>query len=480
MRFITLDKVEPGMVLARAVFDRTGRKLIGTGCTVTQEHLDKLAERGFAGMYIDDEFSQDIQIRETISAQLRNQGVECLRKHDIDGCLDVAKQIVAQIIYERKISLDLLDLRTFDDYTYRHSVNVSVLATIIGMGIHLREAELVELCTAAILHDIGKELIAEEILNKPARLTTEEYQVMKEHARYSYEMVKDRMDISAKTKMGVLCHHENEDGSGYPNGLEGEEIHLFARIIHVADVYDALTSVRPYKRPYSSAEAIEYLMGGSGILFSKHIVEAFIRFVPVYPRGMNVVLSDGREGIIIENSASNVLRPKVKLLTGEILDLAEDKECRNITASQTSTVSPEFYDELQRYMERSTNEKWKKILIIGAMDTNLETVCDILAPLYEFKWDISGEHAFLQMKEGEIPDLIIMDVDMPGLNGLELVERIQWEIKKDIPFVFLTSIARQEVIVKFRKLHAREYLLKPYKPVYMRERIQAILEGANH
>lgn len=385
-----------------------------------------------------------------------------------------------QIVHGGKVSLDLVDLRSFDDYTYRHSVNVAVLSTIIGMGVHLKESELTELCAAALMHDLGKICIDEEILNKPARLTKDEYQIMKMHARYSYELIKERLDISAKTKSGVLFHHENEDGSGYPEGLEGEDIHLFARIIHVADVYDALTSKRPYKEPYSSADAIEYLMGGSSILFDRNIVDIFLHYVPAYPKGMNIMLSDGREGIIIENNRENILRPKIRLMTGEEIDLAEDLEYRNITACQTSTVEPEFYDELERYMERSTHMHCKKILIIGAMDTKLESVCDALAPIYEFNWDISGEHAFEKMKEGEIPELIIIDIDMPGLHVMEFIERIQIEIKKDIPLMFLTSNARQDIILKFREMNAREYVLKPYKPVYMRERIRTILEGVTH
>lgn len=476
MRFITLDKVEEDMILGRPVFDRSGRLLIGRDCSVTKEHIEKLIERGFAGIYIEDELSKDILLDESITVELRNEGVDCLKKLDIDGCIEVAGRIVEEIVYEGKVSLDLLDLRSFDDYTYRHSVNVAVLSTIVGMAMHIKSSELVELCTAALLHDVGKLQVADEILNKPAKLTPEEYETMKMHAQFSYDMVKDRMDLSAKTKMGVLCHHENEDGSGYPNGLEGEEIHLFAKIIHIADVYDALIAARPYKRPYSSADAMEYLMGGSSIMFNKRIVEIFVRHVPVYPRGMSVELSDGREGIVLENSIENVLRPKIRLLTGEVLDLAVDEECRSLTIGQTMAVSPDFYDELQRYMERS-RERWKKILIIGAMDTNLEAVCDMLAPQYEFRWDISGEHAFEQMKAGDIPEMIIMDIDMPGLNGLELVESIQREVRNDIPLIFLTSVARQEVIIRFKKLLAREYIIKPYKPVYMKTRIQAILEG---
>lgn len=480
MRFIPLNRIKPGMVLARAVFDDSGRILISKGCSVTLEQLNKLVQRGYAGMYVEDAISDDIQIKETITVELRNKGVDCLREGNIDGCLNVAREIVTQIISSGSISLDMVDLRTFDDYTYRHSVNVGVLATIIGMGLNIKQDDLDDLCLGALLHDIGKSCIPDEILNKPARLTPEEFEIMKKHSQYSFDMLKDRIDISAKTKTAVLYHHENQDSTGYPMGLSGKDIPLFARIIHVADVYDALTSSRPYKKPYSSSEAIEYLMGGCGILFNKQIVEAFIKYIPVFPKGMNVILSDGREAIILENNSTQLLRPKVRLLTGETLDLALDPELRNITVMQLGAEEPDFTEELSRHLERAGVQRRKKILMIGAIDTNMELVSRMLASHYEFIWDMSGEHAFEQMKEGIVPELIIMDIDMPGLNGLQLIERIQREINNDIALIFLTSVANQEIIRKFRHLHAREYLVKPCVPIYLQERIQVILEGANH
>ncbi|MEG1741871.1 MAG: HD-GYP domain-containing protein [Acetivibrio sp.] len=330
MRYVSMEKVEPGMVLGKSVYDEADRVLLGAANILTRDFIDKLEIRGFQGLYIDDEISKGINIEETISVELRNRGAKSVKECNIDVSLDVAKSIVDQMISSKSISLDLIDLRTFDDYTYRHSVNVAVLCTVIGIGMNLNQKELVELCAAAIFHDLGKLQVPDEILNKPARLTTEEYEIIKEHPRLSYDIIKGRWDISARTKVGVLHHHENEDGSGYPDGLVSNQIYLYAKIIHVADVYDALTSKRPYKKPYALSDAAEYLMTGYGVLFDEKVVEAFLKYVPIYPKGMEVVLSDGREGIIAENT-TNTLRPKVRLLDGTEIDLNDGVSYRNIT-----------------------------------------------------------------------------------------------------------------------------------------------------
>ncbi|MFA9462958.1 MAG: HD-GYP domain-containing protein [Velocimicrobium sp.] len=330
MRYITIERVEPGMILARSVFDEGNCVLLGAANVLTKDYIKKLTIRGFQGLYIDDEISKGINVEETISVELRNRGVKSLRECNIDESLEVARCIVDQIIDSKSISLDLVDLRTFDDYTYRHSVNVAVLCTVIGLGMSLKEKDLVDLCAAAIFHDLGKLQIPSEILNKPAKLTAEEYEVMKDHPILSYNLLKGRWDVSARTKVGVLYHHENEDGSGYPSGLHSHQILLFAKIIHVADVYDALTAKRPYKKPYALSEAAEYLMAGYGVKFNKEVVDAFLKHVPIYPKGMGVVLSDGRRGIVVENT-KHTLRPIVRLMDGTELNLNDGMRYSNIT-----------------------------------------------------------------------------------------------------------------------------------------------------
>lgn len=321
MRYVSLKDAKPGMQLAYSLYDTYGRTLVGGNIRLTVGYIEKLKEYGFDGVYITDDISEGIEVESVISPETRNSGMECVRRCDIDGCHDIAKKMVAELLARGSVSLDLMDLRSYDDYTYAHSVNVAAICGVIGMGLYLSEKDLTNLVLAALLHDLGKMFVPSEILNKPGRLTAEEYQIMKTHATKSYELISERWDIVAKVKTAVLYHHENVDGSGYPKGLEWEAHTQFTRILHVADVYDALTAKRPYKNPYSPCEASEYLMGGCGTLFDKKMVEKLLTYVPLYPKGMEIKLTDGRSGIVYENAGEHNLRPMIRLFSGDLLDL---------------------------------------------------------------------------------------------------------------------------------------------------------------
>lgn len=474
MRYIPIDKAEPGMVLARSVFDDDDRVLLGAQSVLTEEFIHKLDFRGFQGVYIEDELSRGIEIREIIPAKLRNHGVKCLKECNIDGALEAAKDIVQQIAESKTISLDLLDLRTFDDYTYRHSVNVAVLSTVIGMGFHFKKTDLVDLCVSAIFHDLGKLQISPVLLNKPAKLTKEEYQIMKEHSKLSYELIKDRLDVSAKSKVGVLFHHENEDGSGYPKGLERKDIHLFAKIIHVADVYDALTSKRPYKNPYSVSEAVEYLMGGCDILFDREVVEVFLKCVPVFPKGMGIQLSDGRTGIVLENTV-NSARPKVRLLDGQELDLSEPRH-QNLTISALEEeIELDYSDELERrHLGAGTGRK--RILIASAREGELIIFRSILKDIYHLDEVRLGESLLDYLYQNDLPNVLLIDLELPDMDGIQTAKIIRSHISQEVPIIFITSQAEQNMLLAFRGLKAKNYILRPLKPTYVKECIEGAVE----
>lgn len=331
MRYIETGKVEPGMILGKGIYDFSDRILLADGKMLTEELINRLAELGYAGIYIEDELSKDIRIQGAISTELRNAAVRSLQELNLEKALEFAEKIVDQILEAKTVSLDLMDMRSFDDYTYRHSVNVAVLSTVIAMGMEYGREDLIDLCVSAVFHDLGKMLIDKDILNKPGKLNPQEFEIMKQHPQLSYDMLAEKWNIPARVRMGALCHHENEDGSGYPKGLTGEKIHPFAKIIHVTDVYDALSSKRPYKEACSFSEALEYLMGGCGTMFDKKVVEAFLNYVPVYPKGSMVELSDGREALVVENYPRNLLRPQLRLTDGTTLDLLKGRENWNLT-----------------------------------------------------------------------------------------------------------------------------------------------------
>lgn len=361
MRFIPIDRVENGMLLAKSIYDFETRTLLRAGKLLSQEMIKRIKERGYPGIYIEDELTKDIDIQEAITTELRNHAVETLVELNLEEAVNVAKKIVEQLMEAKTVSLDLVDLRTFDDYTYRHSVNVAVLSTVIGMGMGYGNDDLIDLCSAAIFHDLGKLSIDKEILNKSGKLTPEENELLRRHAQNSYEILREKWNIPARVKAAVLSHHENEDGSGYPNGLKADRIYPFAKIIHVADVYDALSNDRAYKKAYSCSESLEYLMGGCGTLFNQEVVKVFMEKVPVYPKGISVVLSDGREAIVSANHLGNPLRPTVRFFDGTEIDLSASETGMNITIINQADTQVVNEDEMMEFEKERKNRSHKNI-----------------------------------------------------------------------------------------------------------------------
>ena len=247
----------------------------------------------------------------------------------------------------------------------------------------------------------------------------EEYEIMKTHAMLSYEIIKERWDISSQVKTAVLYHHENVDGSGYPEGIDGDSMTIFTKILHVADVYDALVSRRPYKSPYPPYEACEYLMGAGGIMFDPKVVETLLRYVPLYPKGTQVELSDGRQAIIVENAGNRNLRPLIRVLDGTMIDLL-NPSYYNLTILRSANeeiVDPCAEEEERRKM--LTPSKKYRIMLIDDVLVNLQTIRGFLQNAYELSLLTSVRQALLYLKRQTEPDLIILDMDMPEMSGID-------------------------------------------------------------
>lgn len=331
MRYINMDHAEPGMIVGKSIYNEEGHVLVNYRVTLTEKLIQRMTKKGLKGLYIEDSLSSDIDVENLITDGLEVKAAQALNEMDIDAAMDIASEITDELSLQGDISVNLVSLRTTSDYTYKHSINVAILSVLTGIGLGLKKPMLRELAAAGLLHDIGKINIPPETMDKAGPLTEEEYELIKKHSEFGYEKIKNNISISSKTKMGVYMHHENINGTGYPMGLSGDQIYMFAKIIHIADVYDAITSERVYKKAQSPAEAIEFLMKNAGTMFQPEYVKAFITYIPVYPKGRNVILSDGTTAVVVENRQHHTLYPIVRRLSdGETIDLYEQQD-NNLT-----------------------------------------------------------------------------------------------------------------------------------------------------
>lgn len=336
MRFLPIDHVVPSSKLAKPIYNSKGTIMLKEHCELTEGLIIRLKELGYKGLYIEDDISKGILIEEVVDEQLRLEttiSLENLVKNNgnMVEILPFLSNIVDSIMEKKDVVIQMNRLRDYHDYTYSHCVNVAILAISIGKRLHLDRENLIKLGTSAILHDIGKCQIPIEILNKEGQLTDEEFEVIKGHPMLGYRMIKDIVNFSSVTKIGILQHHERCDGSGYPNGLKGEDITIFGKIIAVADTYDAMTTDRCYRTAISPLEAYEYLLGDGNNRYDIQVVECFTRCVAAYPIGTCVELSDGREAIVVKNFSDNPLRPMLRdIETFETYDLQNNMNLLNI------------------------------------------------------------------------------------------------------------------------------------------------------
>jgi HD-GYP domain-containing protein (c-di-GMP phosphodiesterase class II) len=339
-----VQDLQAGSVLAQDVHTvEGGLPLLRFGVTITARYQRALAENGVNAVWVEDELSEGIvpvtpitddtrrktssavgnALAEAKEAMGKGKGLSDNALADLAGVADLITQEVANA---PDVAMHLADMMGADQYLLQHVVDVTALGVVLARRTFTDhgwvdftgrrrfdgvESRLSKIGMGLLLHDIGKLAIPSEVLNKPGRLDDAEWELMRRHPEIGIEMLGE--DASFLVKAVVRHHHERFDGKGYPDGLAGGSIHQFARIAAVADVYDAVTSERCYKAAAPPHVGVDIIVKGSGTAFDPEVVGVFEKVVMPYPPGYEVVLVDGRKGVVVDVDLATPLHPKVRI-----------------------------------------------------------------------------------------------------------------------------------------------------------------------
>jgi len=326
----------PGMILKGDGYDENENKVIKKGIPLTYNQILNLKLKGIKKIYYarerlklknsvskamisDENLEKAISLVEDIKGHIRSEGTKgTLPLHEVE---EVVKNFISDIKDNADAYLNLLDLYHFSDYTYTHSINVATISVLLGVSMNLSFEKIRTAGIAGLLHDIGKIMLPEAIVEKPSDLTDEEWKIMKNHPVYSYNIIKAEKSFGKIIENAILLHHENYTGNGYPFGINYEKQNIFSHILSLADVFDAMTSKRPYKEAFSFNETFAFFMENSGKKFNPAVAQIFLRDMakkineePLYPIDSFVQLNTGEIAHVVGHRVSPYsLRPIVNI-----------------------------------------------------------------------------------------------------------------------------------------------------------------------
>lgn len=229
---------------------------------------------------------------------------------------DIIDEILYELATTKDLPLEYVNIKSLENYLYMSSLNCGVLSALIAMDMDYNYEMTKNIFLAGVFHDIGMALLPGDIFHKKTDLTREEKMLIINHPKIGIDYLKDKHFLNAYVKQATLQHHEKLDGSGYPSRISGDEISIISQIVGIADVYDAMTSDRPYSRATTPSEAIEYLLGGSGRLFDSKVVSLFTKKINPYPPGSLVKLTTGDIAVVDEVYKGLPLRPRLRIIKG--------------------------------------------------------------------------------------------------------------------------------------------------------------------
>lgn len=332
MRMVATNQCPSGVKLAKPIYSERGTKLIGEGVELTGRMIERLKESGISYLYVQDKVAEDIIVDEPIPIEMRIEAVQTIQSVFTmvrDGYQKGQRLLSPQVkvtdfrkvfsnllkaIKESQRTISLLsEIHHKDSYVFSHSLNVAIYTLALGVKKGYDDQQLADLGVGALLHDIGKMLIPPAILHKPGKLTEEEYSVVQKHPEYGFDLLKREFEISYVSAHCAFQHHERWDGLGYPRGLKGEEIHPYARLMAVCDVFDAMTSHRVYRKALLPHDSMAWISSQASVFFEEEAVDLFHRTISLFPIGMTVQLNTGETAVVIDTNANAPERPIVRV-----------------------------------------------------------------------------------------------------------------------------------------------------------------------
>jgi putative nucleotidyltransferase with HDIG domain len=332
MRVVEASTLVPGTILGIPVYTEHGKMIVNANIPLTEEMIKRIHKLAVPFVLVHAQLSERLMEKTVISDEHRieiTQKIEdafvklisedfYLRWLSLEKNASRLKEIIKSLqneLWQQKDVLSLLtDVLLCDEYIFTHSLNVAMYSLGIGMKLDLSKIQLNLLGLGALLHDVGKMVIPKKILNKRDRLTEDEYAFIKQHTIAGYDILRQVPSIHPIVADCALQHHERINGSGYPKGLVGEEMHLFSKIIGIADFFDAVTSSRVYRQAMLPHEGLTLLISGSDKLFDAKLISIFSDLLTIYPTGLHVKLSDGRRGIVFRQNDASTDRPVVRII----------------------------------------------------------------------------------------------------------------------------------------------------------------------
>ena len=290
--------------------------------------------------------NEELEVARQTLAKARKVTIEMFQEARMGNSIKIeeagplVEEISQSVTRNPAAMISITRMKTMDDYTYLHSVAVCALMIALGKQLNY-EGDLHSLGMAGLLHDLGKMAIPEDILNKPGKLTDEEFKIIQSHPLSGWEILKESNGVDDIALDVCLHHHERIDGKGYPDKLSGNDISLVARMGAVCDVYDAITSDRCYKKGWEPAEALKMMASWKEGHFDNNVFNAFVKTVGIYPTGSLVKLHSGRLGIVIEQSEKTLLKPKIKTFYSCTAKAPIPQKIVDLTRSQETIESIE-------------------------------------------------------------------------------------------------------------------------------------------